>query len=71
MWQLSFRPNFISEKMDTYWESKRPKNYYIWKSTGFYAKAGTMVNIEIPTELINIIKVIFKWLLIVYYFIIL
>ena len=39
--------------MDEYWEATRPKVAHTWKSTGLYAKAGTVVEIEVPAELVN------------------
>ena len=39
--------------MDEYWEASRPKVAHTWKSTGLYAKAGTIVEIEVPAELVN------------------
>ena len=39
--------------MDEYWEESRPKEEYIWKSTGLYAKAGTVVEVKVPDELVN------------------
>ena len=41
------------EKLDDYWEVNRPKEQYIWKSTGLYAKAGTIVEVKVPAELVN------------------
>jgi len=43
----------ILERLDDYWEVNRPKEQYIWKSTGLYAKAGTIVEVKVPAELVN------------------
>ncbi len=45
------------EKMDDFWESNPTKPDFIWKSIGLYAKAGEIVEIEVKTEILNIIKV--------------
>jgi hypothetical protein len=49
--------NFLTVKMDDFWESNRTKQEFIWKTTGLYAMAGTIVEIEIKLELLNVIKV--------------
>jgi len=40
-------------KLDDYWETSRPKTPFLWKSTGLYAKAGTIVEVTVPAELVN------------------
>jgi len=40
-------------KLDDYWELSRPKESFLWKSTGLYAKAGTIVEVTVPAELVN------------------
>jgi hypothetical protein len=58
MMALSF-VNFISEMLDEYWAAKQPKVDPI-RSTGLYAKAGTIVEVTVAKEHINQIKVIYS-----------
>jgi hypothetical protein len=44
--------------MDPFWESNHKRPDFIWKSTGLYAEAGKIVEIEVKQEIFNLVKVI-------------
>ena len=54
---LAFDIPYTLVVLDTFWADKQPKEDLL-RSTGLYAKAGTLVEVTVAKELIDKIKVL-------------